>query len=368
MANELFNTNAQYGNAPAPNTFGTMAQPAMNQISQGNNGLLSGLASFASSLNPTSLIGSAINTIGSLLNRGAERREAQKQRDWNEQMMDKQNDFSLEMWNKTNEYNTPEAQRQRLLDAGLNPIYYGLDGNGNAGAFESAQPLGYDRANLGNMQNPLAAGVQGYQTTKQLELMEAEIANTNANTAKQTEETATEVQRRNKIVAEIEQTEASIKQIMSSANLNDKQREKIDKDLSWLDLLNQATLAEKSASAKLTDSQRNRIEKLLPGEVLLQIKNAEDFEHQWYKIDAEIEKMSKETGLLKKDLQFYALNHMNNGFMGSGLSLPNIWYQGAMKEIQDAMNNQAYEDAKKDNILKGGTDNFSYPANYSNYR
>lgn len=27
----------------------------------------------------------------------------------------------LEMWNRQNEYNTPEAQRQRLIDAGLNP-------------------------------------------------------------------------------------------------------------------------------------------------------------------------------------------------------------------------------------------------------
>lgn len=33
---------------------------------------------------------------------------------------------TLEMWNRQNEYNTPSAQRQRLLDAGLNPgLMYG---------------------------------------------------------------------------------------------------------------------------------------------------------------------------------------------------------------------------------------------------
>lgn len=44
-----------------------------------------------------------------------------------------QNDWNVEQWNRENEYNTPEAQRQRMLDAGLNPLYYaGQITNGNA--------------------------------------------------------------------------------------------------------------------------------------------------------------------------------------------------------------------------------------------
>nr|WP_302828628.1 hypothetical protein [uncultured Bacteroides sp.] len=42
-----------------------------------------------------------------------------------------QKDFQVDMWNKTNEYNSPEAQRQRLEAAGLNP--YIMMNGGSAG-------------------------------------------------------------------------------------------------------------------------------------------------------------------------------------------------------------------------------------------
>ena len=99
---------------------------------------------------------------------------AKKQREWSEKMMDKQNDWSLMMWNKTNEYNSPINQIARLENAGLNPLYYGLDGS-SANALESAAPLNYERASdTINLGNP----VDAYQSTasfnKQLEVMEAQ--------------------------------------------------------------------------------------------------------------------------------------------------------------------------------------------------
>ena len=33
------------------------------------------------------------------------------------------------MWQREQTYNSPENQVQRLRDAGLNPLFYGLDGN-----------------------------------------------------------------------------------------------------------------------------------------------------------------------------------------------------------------------------------------------
>lgn len=150
MANDLFTSNASYGSAPAPNTIGTAAgsfdgrTPGASQTP--GSGIWNAVSSLASNLNPQGLIGGAFNLIGGISQRNFEKREAEKQRAWNEEMMRQQNEWSLEQWNRTNEYNTPAAQRQRLLDAGLNPMYFGLDGNGNAGAFESAQALGYDRA------------------------------------------------------------------------------------------------------------------------------------------------------------------------------------------------------------------------------
>lgn len=83
------------------------------------------------------------------------REEAEKQRLWSEEMYNKQNAWNYQMWKEQNEYNSPVNQVQRMLDAGLNPLYYGLDGS-SAGDISAAQPLGYERASIGNQVNPFA--------------------------------------------------------------------------------------------------------------------------------------------------------------------------------------------------------------------
>ena len=98
-------------------------------------------------------------TIDNLNRAEANKQAATEQMEWTERMMDKQNEWSLNMWNKTNEYNSPSAQFQRLKDAGLNPLYYGLDGS-SAQAFQSAQPLSYERANIENRPNPIEVASQ----------------------------------------------------------------------------------------------------------------------------------------------------------------------------------------------------------------
>ncbi len=76
---------------------------------------------------------------------------AHEQMDWSENMMDKQNQWNLDQWNRQNAYNTPSAQRQRLEDAGLNPLHYGLDGTGNAGSMTSVSP---NAVSMPVLQNP----------------------------------------------------------------------------------------------------------------------------------------------------------------------------------------------------------------------
>lgn len=50
-----------------------------------------------------------------------------------------QNQFNLNMWNRQNAYNSPAAQVQRLMQAGLNPnLAYGQLGSGDAGPLQSA--------------------------------------------------------------------------------------------------------------------------------------------------------------------------------------------------------------------------------------
>lgn len=129
----------------------------------------------------TSLASGIVGLIGARKQREFESAEAEKQRLWNEQQTEKANQFSLEMWNRTNEYNNPAAQRQRLIDAGMNPLYYGLDGS-SANGFQAAQPLGYERASAGAFQNPFQAGMNAMLQKAQIDLAKAQAAKTKAET------------------------------------------------------------------------------------------------------------------------------------------------------------------------------------------
>lgn len=132
------------------------------------------------SFNPvfTAGVSAGSNLLGTVITNKYNERQAELQRDWNEQMMNKQNAFSLDMWNKTNAYNSPSAQVQRLRDAGLNPLFYGLDGS-SANSFQSAQALGYDRSSMSPMSNPVSSGLDAYTQMKSLqkdiELKDAQI-------------------------------------------------------------------------------------------------------------------------------------------------------------------------------------------------
>lgn len=267
------------------------------------------------------ILGTGISAVGqSSLNKATRefnREEAAKQRAWSEKMYNAQNAWNYERWKEQNAYNSPEAQVQRMRDAGLNPLFYGLDGS-SAGEVSSVQPLGYERAQLGALPNPLS----GFGD---IALKTAQLANIQANTAKTGEETLTEVQRREKITADIENTKQELNNLRASEGLTQKQIEQIDRNLAWLDRINEANIAEKESSAKLNDATKRRIEELLEGEKILQAKTAQDFDEKWKKIRAEISKIAKENKILDKDLENYALNHANSGFMGTGLSLNNLF-------------------------------------------
>ena len=114
-------------------------------------------------------------------NRQFAQQEAEKQRQWNEKMYNEQNAWNMEMWNKTNEYNDPSHQVARLREAGLNPLYYGLDGT-SANGMQSAQPLGYERADVGNQVNPLSVGLDAAVKSAQLQNIEAQTQKTKSET------------------------------------------------------------------------------------------------------------------------------------------------------------------------------------------
>lgn len=245
------------------------------------------------------------------------REEAEKQRQFSVEQTDKQNSWNYKLWKEAQEYDNPVNQVQRMRDAGLNPLYFGLDGNVSQTAPQSAQPLGYERAQAPNYSNPYAVGVD-------TALRVAQISNIQAQTAKTNNENLTETQRREKLVADIENAKQELQNMKAQEGLTKSQQEEIDKRISWMDRLNEATVAEKDASANLSNSQKKRIDELLEGEKLIQSKTLQDFDERWKKIHAEIVKIAGENAILAKDLENYALNHANNGFMGTGLSLTNL--------------------------------------------
>ena len=217
--------------------------------------------------NPIAAVGSGIigavsGAIQNNANRHFEAEQSALQRDWNERMMDKQNAWNLEQWSREMEYNSPAAQVQRMRDAGLNPLYYGLDGNGVTSAPSSAQALGYERASLPNQVNPFAMGLDAAAKV-------AQISNIQANTAKTNNENLTETQRRENMLTENLKLSQELKNLAAQQGLTEAQTKQVNKALEWVDRMNEAILSEKQASAALNESQKNRIDSLLEGEKIL---------------------------------------------------------------------------------------------------
>lgn len=104
-----------------------------------------------------------------------DRAEAGKQRAFSEMMWQKQADWDLNMWNKSNEYNTASEQVKRLREAGLNPLYYGVDGVA-AQPMSAPQAMGYDRASAANITNPYNGGLMNVMSSlKDVQLKDAQI-------------------------------------------------------------------------------------------------------------------------------------------------------------------------------------------------
>ncbi|UPW42021.1 DNA pilot protein [Dipodfec virus RodF1_17] len=120
-------------------------------------GLLDVLSSIANPI--SSLVGGAINSIGASMTNDVNLKIARETNQLNRQMFDDQLAYNTDMWNKQNAYNDPSAQRKRLEDAGLNPLFFGLDGTGNASGWQSASPV---PAVSATMMNPLSGLASGF--------------------------------------------------------------------------------------------------------------------------------------------------------------------------------------------------------------
>lgn len=71
-----------------------------------------------------------------------QRQENEKARAFNKAMAEQANQWSIDQWNRENQYNSPEAMRQRLRDAGVNAdLFYGGNAQNTASASPSVTPV-----------------------------------------------------------------------------------------------------------------------------------------------------------------------------------------------------------------------------------
>lgn len=277
-------------------------------------------------------IGALSGLVGNLIQSNSAKKQQARQQEYNKEMLRIQNDYNTQMFNAANEWNSPVNERARLEAAGINPLQI----NGDAGAANAPQSAAANPLNMYPAINPAA-------NIKELALATAQLDNLRADTAKKSGDTLTEIQRRENMKVQLEKDKQDILNMQSQKDLTDVQAEQVRRGLQWIDRLGKANESAIASSDALSQAQRKRIETLLEGEKLLQSKTLQDFEERWKKISAEIAKMSKETGILQLDIENYALNHANNGFMGTGLSIPNL--------IRSITHNKEHTDKVADNMV-----------------
>ena len=78
----------------------------------------------------SSIVGAGSSLIGGILGKksqsDANKTNLQIARETNasnQQLAEKQNQWNIDQWNRENEYNSASAQKQRLIDAGMNPMF-----------------------------------------------------------------------------------------------------------------------------------------------------------------------------------------------------------------------------------------------------
>lgn len=135
--------------------------------------------------------------IGTAINNYNQRKMARESMQWQQQENERAFQRDIQMWNMQNQYNSPEAQRKRLEDAGMNPqlaFGNGIQGSvGNADSspkYNPAQAITPDLQpyNLGSGSDISNIIQQGLLLQQQRKFQDAQIVEINARTLKKLQE------------------------------------------------------------------------------------------------------------------------------------------------------------------------------------
>lgn len=129
------------------------------------------------------IVSGGLGAIGSILSNNSQKKENQRNREFTEYMYDRQYDNNIKLWNMQNKYDLPSAQKQRLLDAGLNAdLMYsgkGVSPSPNLQAAVAGSPSSGSLPGYGGVAEAFNQG----------RLLDAQIRNIDADTEKKKSET-----------------------------------------------------------------------------------------------------------------------------------------------------------------------------------
>lgn len=162
--------------------------------------------------------------------------------------------FAYQMWQKNNEYNTPEAQKQRLIDAGYNPNMFEASSNTSSAP---AQTIDMPEMQAPQLDN--TAGGRVFQNYMQSLMQKQQIAGMKADIQKSNAEADyyRSMTNRNDMLLPLE-----AKKLSADIEHTVAQKEFVIKNRAWIDKLNQskidlndALIKEIKAHIKLMASQ-----------------------------------------------------------------------------------------------------------------
>lgn len=173
----------------------------MGKFESMTQGLFNGLGS--------GIISGGLGAIGSIFSNNLQKKENQRNREFTEYMYDRQYDNNIKLWNMQNKYDLPSAQKQRLLDAGLNAdLMYsgkGVSPSPNLQAAVAGSPSSGSLPGYGGVAEAFNQG----------RLLDAQIRNIDADTKKKESETVGQGYQN-----EILKTDASFEAAIKSGQVN----------------------------------------------------------------------------------------------------------------------------------------------------
>jgi len=127
--------------------------------------------------------------LGSVFNYATQKKQLERQRQYDKYMTDYTYGKDLEMWNTMNKYNAPQAQMERLKVAGLNPnLVYGKGAVGNT----TAQLPKYNKPSGGFVTAPPVQSPDVLGKYLNVSMNQAQLRNIEAQSNYTTSKTSTE--------------------------------------------------------------------------------------------------------------------------------------------------------------------------------